>query len=181
MKYIFKKIQTPIGQLVIVARGDLLHAILFECTWSKFREHLFDLTQGDASIISATQKQLTEYFSGKRKQFDLPFELTGTEFQNRTWQALLKIPFGRTATYKEQASTIASPNASRAVGRANGLNKLCILLPCHRVIGSDGSLTGYAGGMEAKRFLLGLEGGVKVTGIFGQPSPRNDEVAGRFD
>ena len=101
--------------------------------------------------------QLKEYFSGTRKSFDLPLEMNGTEFQKKVWNALLDIPYGETRSYKDIAEKIGNPKAVRAVGGANNKNKLMIIVPCHRVIGANGSLTGYAGGMEAKARLIELE------------------------
>jgi methylated-DNA-[protein]-cysteine S-methyltransferase len=98
------------------------------------------------------------YFKGKRQSFDVPLELVGTEFQKKVWQALSRIPYGQTRSYKQQAIWARSPKAVRAVGQTNGRNRICIILPCHRVVGSDGSLTGYAEGLNVKKFLLNLEG-----------------------
>ena len=103
-------------------------------------------------------RQLAEYFSGRRRRFDLALDLRGTDFQKRCWQELLKIPYGETRSYADIARAIGSPSAVRAVGLANGQNPIAIIVPCHRVIGSDGSLTGYGGGLEIKRKLLELEG-----------------------
>jgi O-6-methylguanine DNA methyltransferase len=104
------------------------------------------------------RRQLTEYLEGRRRAFDLPFELRGSEFQKDVWRAVERVPYGYTATYGEIATVIGRPKASRAVGAANGSNPLPIVIPCHRVIGSDGSLTGYGGGLPLKRRLLALEG-----------------------
>ncbi len=103
-------------------------------------------------------RQLEEYFAGRRRQFDLPLDLRGTDFQKRCWRELLKIPYGETRSYAEIARAIGNPLAVRAVGLANGQNPIAIIVPCHRVIGSDGSLTGYGGGLNVKRQLLELEG-----------------------
>ena len=103
-------------------------------------------------------RQLEEYFAGRRRGFDLPLDLRGTDFQKRCWQELLKIPHGETRSYAEIARAIGNPAAVRAVGLANGKNPIAIIVPCHRVIGSDGSLTGYGGGLDVKRQLLELEG-----------------------
>jgi methylated-DNA-[protein]-cysteine S-methyltransferase len=108
-------------------------------------------------ILLETERQLHEYFAGARKQFELPLELWGSEFQKRVWRALKEIPFGETRSYLNVAKTIGSPKASRAVGAANGKNPLSIVVPCHRVIGTGGRLTGYAGGLETKAKLLALE------------------------
>lgn len=108
-------------------------------------------------ILSETVRQLGEYFKGARKKFDLPFDVEGSEFQNRVWKALSKIPYGKTCSYKDIAKKIRKEKAFRAVGTANGKNPLCIIVPCHRVIASDGSLGGYSGGLRVKMRLLELE------------------------
>ena len=114
---------------------------------------------GDASsaVLWAASQQLDEYFAGRRRQFDLPLAPSGTSFQRTAWRALSAIPFGETRSYGEQARAIGRPKAVRAVGGANGRNPIAIVVPCHRVIGSDGNLTGYAGGEPAKRWLLNHE------------------------
>ena len=116
-----------------------------------------DWHQTDAPFLEV-RRQLTAYFNGELRQFDLPLFLTGTAFQKSVWRHLSTIPFGETQTYGQLAATIERPNASRAVGAANGANPLAIILPCHRVIGGDGSLTGFGGGLPTKEFLLGHEG-----------------------
>ena len=113
--------------------------------------------QGDAASLSAAAIQLEQYFAGERTEFDLDIELQGTQFERRVWDAVRAIPYGSTATYAEIAARIGRPGACRAVGRANALNPVAVVIPCHRVVGSDGSLTGYAGGIEMKRALLELE------------------------
>ncbi len=112
---------------------------------------------GDAAPFAAAVDQLEEFFAGGRTSFDLPLEPTGTDFQRRVWSALREIPYGETRTYAEIAVAVGAPTASRAVGAANGRNPIGIVVPCHRVIGADGSLTGFAGGLEAKRWLLAHE------------------------
>ncbi len=111
------------------------------------------------------QRQLTEYLEGRRRAFDLPLELYGSEFQKEVWRAVERVPYGYTASYGEIASLIGRPKASRAVGAANGANPLPIVIPCHRVIGSDGSLTGYGGGVALKRRLLALEGSLGTPAV----------------
>ncbi len=108
-------------------------------------------------LTNRAMEQLREYFSGQRKQFELPYELRGTEFQKKVWAALEAIPYGQTRSYREIAQAVGNPKAVRAVGAANGKNPMWIVVPCHRVIGADGGLTGYAGGVELKRALLELE------------------------
>jgi methylated-DNA-[protein]-cysteine S-methyltransferase len=113
----------------------------------------------DRPPLPEVRQQLAEYFAGARRAFALPLAPAGTEFERRVWQALVAIPYGETRSYAEVAQAIGRPAACRAVGRANGSNPIAIVIPCHRVIGSDGSLTGYGGGLDLKRFLLDLEGG----------------------
>lgn len=143
-----RTIETPIGALTLTASADAVTAVRFGAQGAR-----------DASpLLDAAEAQLREYFAGARRTFDLPLAPHGTAFQQRVWAALRAIPYGETRTYGELAAAIGSPNASRAVGMANHRNLLPILIPCHRVIGADGSLAGYAGGLETKRRLLALEG-----------------------
>ncbi len=116
-----------------------------------------DAPQGDAAAVAAAAIQLEQYFAGERREFDLDVELDGTAFERRVWAEVRAIPYGQTASYAEIARRIGRPDACRAVGRANGRNPLAVIVPCHRVIGSAGALTGYAGGLPAKRALLDLE------------------------
>ena len=117
----------------------------------------------DHPVLIETEKQLREYFAGQRQVFSVPLDFGGTEFQNQVWQALLSIPFGQTRTYTDIARQIGKPAAVRAVGAANGRNPISIIAPCHRVLGSTGSLTGFAGGLRAKAHLLALEGAADAT------------------
>lgn len=112
-------------------------------------------------VLKKCVKQLAEYFAGKRRDFDLPLELIGTDFQKRVWGALLKIPYGQTASYGDIAKKIRNPKGPRAVGMANNRNNIAIVIPCHRVIGAGGKLVGYGGGLEKKKWLLELESGLK--------------------
>ena len=116
-----------------------------------------EFTEGTSAVIEATVTQLDEYFAGERREFDVPLMFAGTEFQKQVWNELLQIPFSRTTTYGELARRIGHPAAVRAIANAVGSNALSVLVPCHRVIGADGALTGYAGGLSAKRHLLALE------------------------
>lgn len=116
-----------------------------------------DAPEGDAASTAAAAIQLEQYFAGERTEFDLELDPAGTPFERRVWDELRAIPYGETTSYAEIARRIGRPGASRAVGRANGRNPIAVIVPCHRVIGSDGSLTGYAGGIEMKRALLDLE------------------------
>lgn len=146
---------SPIGELLLVGDGRALHglhmqegrtAALVHPEWRPADEPFADV-----------RRQLSEYFDGERDEFDVPLVMTGTPFQRRVWQALQRIRYGETTTYGELARRLGRPSASRAVGLANGRNPIAVIVPCHRVIGSDGSLTGYGGGVERKRLLLDLE------------------------
>jgi len=116
---------------------------------------------GSHLLLEALEHQLAEYWSGRLRTFSVPLDLQGSPFQQKVWQSLMTIPWGKTRTYQEQARLLGDPNAIRAVATANGRNPVAIVVPCHRVIGTDGSLTGYAGGLERKQFLLELEGWVQ--------------------
>jgi len=113
-------------------------------------------------VLVETEKQLTEYFAGERREFELPLDMRGTQFQKDVWDALVGIPFGETRSYGDLARQLGNPAASRAVGAANGKNPISIVVPCHRVIGSSGKLTGFAGGMDVKALLLAMERGEKA-------------------
>jgi methylated-DNA-[protein]-cysteine S-methyltransferase len=156
--HFFKMIASPVGDLKLVASNDGLAAILWENDDPK-RVRLNIVAKDDNHrVLLETERQLNEYFSGRRKTFDLTLDFSGTAFQKKVWQALLTIPFGETRSYGQIAKQIGCPNAVRAVGAANGKNPISIVAPCHRVIGSTGELTGFAGGLETKAHLLGLEG-----------------------
>jgi methylated-DNA-[protein]-cysteine S-methyltransferase len=158
MNLFYKFIDSPIGKLKLVASGKGLVAILWENDNPR-RVRLGDLTEkNDHSILAETERQLQEYFTGKRKTFSLLLDMRGTDFQKQVWEALLAIPFGETRSYGQLANQLGNPAATRAVGAANGRNPISIIVPCHRVIGFNGKLTGFAGGLEAKSFLLNLEG-----------------------
>ncbi|TLP65007.1 MULTISPECIES: methylated-DNA--[protein]-cysteine S-methyltransferase [Pseudomonas] len=158
MSCAFTFMQSPVGTLTLVARGDCLAAVL----WEHERENRVRLGQlhrdDQHGVLRETARQLSEYFVGQRRQFDLPLDFAGTDFQRQVWAALLTIPFGQTRSYSDIARQIGNPDAVRAVGAANGRNPISIIAPCHRVIGASGSLTGFAGGLPAKQFLLALEG-----------------------
>lgn len=130
------------------------NAKIYAVTTSNKYEYLKEETM----VIKETKKQLQEYCKGKRKEFTLPLELEGTSFQVKVWQELLKIPYGTTKSYQDIAQAINNPKASRAVGMANNRNRIMIIIPCHRVIGSNGKLVGYAGGLKMKEELLKIEG-----------------------
>ncbi|MEN2394520.1 methylated-DNA--[protein]-cysteine S-methyltransferase [Pseudomonas halotolerans] len=155
---LYKTIPSPVGELILVARGSKLAAILWENERLN-RVRLGPLEEDSQHpILKQTERQLMEYFAGQRRHFDLELDFAGTEFQVRVWQALLTIPFGETRSYRDIAIQLGQPTAVRAVGAANGRNPISIIAPCHRVIGTSGSLTGFAGGLAAKQFLLSLEG-----------------------
>lgn len=158
MGAIYQNIKSPIGELYLVADDKNLLAVICKKNWSIYKKSKNEITKKDSPILRQAKKQLTEYFAGTRTKFTVPYRLEGTPFQVKVWKSLTRIPYGKTSTYKTQAITIKSPKAVRAVGSSNGKNPLGIILPCHRVIGSDGSLTGYAGGLKMKKFLLSLEG-----------------------
>jgi len=157
-RHVFKKMDSPVGQLTLVATDEGLAAIL----WENDRPRRVPLTleEENAShpMLVETERQLKEYFAGQRRAFDLSLDVTGTAFQRQVWDALLTIPFGETRSYAQIATQIGHPAAVRAVGAANGRNPLSIVAPCHRVLGSTGALTGFAGGLETKAQLLALEG-----------------------
>ena len=157
MKLAFLEMASPVGTLKLVAHETALVAVLWENENPK-RVRLAELIeQIDHPILLETQKQLTEYFAGKRQQFDLPLDFAGTEFQHKVWQALLSIPFGETRSYRDIAEQIGNIKAVRAVGAANGKNPISIIAPCHRVVGTNGKLVGFAGGLDNKDILLRLE------------------------
>lgn len=159
MAHSYKTMKSPVGQLKLVADGKNLVAILWEDDDPR-RVPLGELAEDvkHATLLEA-ERQLNDYFAGKLDRFSLPLHFTGTEFQQRVWNALLTIPYGETRSYAQIAAQIGIPDAVRAVGAANGRNPISIIAPCHRVIGSNGKLTGFAGGLAAKAFLLERESG----------------------
>lgn len=168
MTFTCMTLASPVGELKLVANGERLAAILWENDKPN-RVRLGPINEtSDTPILLRTTQQLTEYFAGTRRRFDLDLEFVGTPFQKQVWQALLTIPFGETRSYGQIAVQIGCPGAVRAVGAANGRNPISIVAPCHRVIGASGQLTGFAGGLAAKEQLLTLEGcewaGVNRTG-----------------
>nr|WP_234047739.1 methylated-DNA--[protein]-cysteine S-methyltransferase [Chryseobacterium paridis] len=159
-----KRIETPLGTMFACAVEEGI--CLLEFTDRKNMERQFaslskalnaEIVQGENKHFQQLERELQEYFEGKRKTFDVPLYITGTEFQEKVWQLLCEIPMGETRTYKQQSEFLGNPKAIRAVGTANGINKIAILVPCHRVIGSNGDLIGYAGGIWRKQKLLELE------------------------
>ncbi len=156
--YWHKKIKSPVGMLDLIANERALVIVQME---NHTHDHMgsLDLKDGENhKVLKEAAKQLKEYFAGDRKKFYLPIEFNGTEFQKEVWNELLRIPYGKYVTYGVQAAKIGRPKAVRAVGACNGKNPISIIVPCHRVIGASGSLTGYAGGLSVKQHLLKLEG-----------------------
>lgn len=183
---IMQEVETPVGNVLLGAIGGLLCL----CDWKNSKRRLqnanrikrllkVDLVdfpslqeepellaeasslQESLSVLNKTEKELAEYFAGSRQSFDIPLLLVGTDFQKSVWQALKEIPYGEVVTYMDVSHFIGNPQAIRAVSQAIGSNPLSLLIPCHRVVGSNGSLTGYAGGIDAKRWLLELEKGAQ--------------------
>ncbi|MEL1265100.1 methylated-DNA--[protein]-cysteine S-methyltransferase [Pseudoxanthomonas putridarboris] len=166
---LYRYIDSPVGPLLLATTDVGLRAI-------EFRENRHpvkrgdDWHEGDHPLLQRAHAQLDEYFAGARHGFDLPLSPHGTEFQRTVWTMLAGIPYGRTISYAQLARRVGKPSATRAVGAANGRNPLPIVLPCHRVIGTDGSLTGFGGGLPTKQFLLQLEGALpKDDDLFAPP------------
>jgi len=154
----YHKISTSMGDIHIGADDRRIKVITFSRTnWERLKKALGSIKKNENSITRQAESQLREYLEGKRTEFDLPISQSGTNFQQQCWQALLSIPYGETRSYSEQAELIHNPKAVRAVGKANNLNPIAIVIPCHRVIGKSGKLTGYADGLNIKQSLLQLE------------------------
>jgi methylated-DNA-[protein]-cysteine S-methyltransferase len=145
-------LSSPIGCLRLVSNGSALLRIEFE------GRHGVEGREQDDPVLTQASRELAEYFAGTRRQFSVPLDAAGTAFQKRVWEALRAIPYGELRNYKDIAISLGNPGAVRAVGAANGRNPVPIIVPCHRVIGSNGQLTGFAGGLSVKRALLALEG-----------------------
>jgi methylated-DNA-[protein]-cysteine S-methyltransferase len=161
----FARLATPIGELTLTASDTALAAVYFPTSrhgpppaeragWIE--------DDGTHTVLARARTQLEEYFAGSRTRFDLPLDAAGSVFERRVWEALLAIPFGSTTSYGELARRLGDPRATRAVGAANGKNPIPIIVPCHRVIGADGDLTGFGGGIERKRWLLAHEGALPL-------------------
>ncbi|MGH8517892.1 MAG: methylated-DNA--[protein]-cysteine S-methyltransferase [Panacagrimonas sp.] len=149
------RVPSPIGELLLVAEDEALCGLYMDLErgWMPRVE----IGPRDDAALAEARHQLDEYFAGERQVFDLAIRLRGTTFQRQVWEALMEIPYGETRSYGEQARRIGAPDAPRAVGAANGQNPVSIIVPCHRVIGANGALTGYGGGIERKRWLLAHE------------------------
>ena len=154
----YHKIDSPIGPLHLAATNDALLAIHHNLKrmedWNK---NTIAFKNDKNIIIEKTINELSEYFDGKRKKFNIPIQLSGTQFQLKAWDALNKIPYAKTVSYSEQAKISGNPKATRAIGNANNANPISIIIPCHRVIGKSGKLVGYGGGLDRKNYLLDLE------------------------
>jgi len=174
--------QTPVGDLTLIASDQGLRAIL----WPKESARRAGIAERprrgpDHRILKQTAAQLDEYFAGTRRSFDIPLDLEGTRFQVAAWRALTSIPFGGTTSYGQQAAALGIPTAARALGAANRANPVCIVLPCHRVIGADGSLTGFAGGLPTKQWLLDHEARVLMATFVATPQcERREPIQSRL-
>jgi O-6-methylguanine DNA methyltransferase len=163
----FTTVSSPVGRLTLVGAGDSLVGLFFDDDPHAATARA-EAVRDDRRLRGAAV-QLEEYFGGARAAFDLPLAPEGSAFQKKVWAALRRIPFGQTATYGQIARAIGKPAASRAIGGANHRNPIAIIVPCHRVIGADGSMTGYGGGLRRKRLLLELESRLAVSGQLGLP------------
>ena len=152
----YKTIHSPIGKITLVASDEALIALYVND--EKMPKKDLAKKNETHKILILAQQQLSEYFEGRRKKFELPLNPEGTQFQNKAWKALSKIPYGEVWSYGRQAAFLKSPNGQRAVGGANGKNPIPVIIPCHRVVGATGKLTGFSGGMNMKVYLLKLEG-----------------------
>ncbi|AGB24211.1 O-6-methylguanine DNA methyltransferase [Mycobacterium sp. JS623] len=152
-------IESPLGELTIVAEGDALTGLYFRNHWYRLGEDTFGprVDADSDQLLATARKQLTDYLAGRTRGFNLPTRLHGDEAQQRVWQLLSTIPYGETVTYGELAAALADGTTPQGVGQAVGRNPLCVVVPCHRVVGRDGKLTGYAGGLNRKQYLLDLE------------------------
>jgi methylated-DNA-[protein]-cysteine S-methyltransferase len=153
----YHNFKSSIGNIHIVCDDKHVKVVAFDKNWPYLNKKLKDIKKQKTSIHDLVIEQLSDYIKGKRKDFHIPISVEGTDFQKKVWNALLKIPYGETRTYLEQAKIIDNMKAVRAVGMANGRNPISIIVPCHRVIGKSGKLTGYAGGLDIKQKLLHLE------------------------
>ena len=177
--------ESPLGKLLMQSDGQALTGLHFHDEKHAPRQEVDWQLDSGLPVFERTRVQLDEYFAGKRRAFDVPIRLVGTEFQRRVWEVLMRIPYGVTTTYGAMARDLGQPSAMRAVGAANGRNPISILVPCHRAIGAGGALTGYAGGLARKRALLELESTEML--LFGRvaasggPKVKGDALATRVD
>ena len=158
MALFYQKLNSPLGSIYIATDGDHLRVLAIDGdNWTRLKNRFSEVLEREHPVLSCTKQQLDEYFLRQRVIFDLPLYFEGTAFQVAVWNALLEIPYGETRSYSEQAEMVKNPKAVRAIGRTNGLNPISIVVPCHRVIGKSGQLTGYASGLSHKKYLLDLE------------------------
>jgi methylated-DNA-[protein]-cysteine S-methyltransferase len=155
------RLQVPFGELTVVASDKGVRYITFDNdAHPKSYQNMSVIDDASHPVVARTVAQLHEYIKGTRRTFDVPLDLVGTEFQVQAWNALAKVPYGTTASYAQQAASIGRPKATRAIGAANGRNPVVVVLPCHRIVGADGSLTGFGGGLPVKKWLLDHEANV---------------------
>lgn len=160
----YKYLDTPLGKMIACATQEGVCLLEFDNRKNLDKQlegikKSFDseLTESSNPHLIQLEKELNEYFEGQLKEFTVSLDMIGTDFQKQVWNELLKIPYGKTVSYQQQANSLGNPKSVRAVANANGMNKIAIVIPCHRVIGTNGTLTGYAGGLDKKRWLLSLE------------------------
>tara|TARA_B100001559_G_C16332296_1_gene544022 strand:- start:325 stop:834 length:510 start_codon:yes stop_codon:yes gene_type:complete len=156
-EHFYKKINSPLGYLYLVTDKTHLRAVVYEKKLNHFRQLFESALSRENSLINLTELQIRQYFSRERTVFDLPIYYEGTDFQINAWNSLLQIPYGMTISYSEQATNIGNSKSVRAIGHANSLNPISIIIPCHRVIGKSGKLVGYGGGIYSKKYLISLE------------------------
>ena len=167
-----QRLQTPVGEMIAGATDagicllEFVHRKTFAAQMARLERHVGLPAEGSHPLFSDLRGQLDEYFEGARRDFDLPLQLAGTDFQERVWRTLLGIPYGSTISYAELARRVGSRGGSRAVGSANGANRIAIVVPCHRVVQANGGLGGYGGGLKQKRRLLELEAGASQGTLF---------------
>ncbi len=157
MALFYQVFNFAIGDVCVATDGNCLRIVMPIVSWNKAKSKFNKIIEKNHPLLELTHKQLDEYFAKKREKFEIPLSFNGTSFQNKAWNALLKIPYGQTICYAQQAKMIGNPKATRAIGGANGANPIAIIVPCHRVIGKSGKLTGYASGLDIKSYLLNLE------------------------
>ncbi|HEY4779143.1 MAG TPA: methylated-DNA--[protein]-cysteine S-methyltransferase [Solirubrobacterales bacterium] len=160
---LYTTIASPIGELLLVGDGEALRGLYMQA--GRKPGDVLPGWRREPDAFAAVEAQLSEYFSGRRTSFDLALEPAGTPFQLRVWWELLEIGYGETVSYGELARRVGRPAAARAVGAANGSNPISVIVPCHRLVGADGALTGYGGGVERKKLLLDLEAGATVASV----------------
>jgi len=155
----YDEMSSPVGKLTIITSNKGLHAVLWDLDTrnNHYIQIINVLKYAQTNMSTKTRQQLEEYFAGTRKNFDIPLAINGTEFQIQAWHALLEIPYAETISYKAQAEKLGDKNKARAIGMANSLNPISIIIPCHRVVGSNNNLVGFAGGLERKEYLIQLE------------------------